>query len=299
MNILALDLVGKHYEKRRAALQDVSLRMGPGVWGFVGPNGAGKTTLLRILATLLVPTQGSVHWRGQDIVRQPQALRRELGFLPQDFGTYPQLTAAEFLRYIGELKGLSGSVVRQRVESVLDMVNLTADAGRRLHSYSGGMIRRIGIAQALLNDPQVLILDEPTAGLDPAERVRFREVIASLQGERLVILSTHIVTDVEVMATDLVLLNQGRVLWNGTPTALQNDAAGAVWEVTLDLATFEHLRGTFQVSQAIRRGNQLETRLVAVSRPHPEAVQVEPSLEEAYLYLAGTPQAGQQFVSAH
>ena len=300
MNILTLDLVSKHYEKQRAALQDVSLRMGPGVWGFVGPNGAGKTTLLRILATLLVPTRGSVSWGEQDIVRQPQALRRELGFLPQDFGTYPQLTAAEFLRYIGELKGLRGSVLRQRVESVLDMVNLTADAGRRLRSYSGGMIRRIGIAQALLNDPRVLILDEPTVGLDPAERVRFREVIASLQGEHLVILSTHIITDVEVMATDLVLLNQGRMLWNGTPTALQNDAAGVVWEVTLDPATFEHLRVTFQVSQAIRRGNQVETRLVTAAQPHPDALQVEPSLEEAYLYLAGaqgTQQAGQQIIA--
>jgi ABC-2 type transport system ATP-binding protein len=163
------------------------------------------------------------------------------------------------------------------------------------------MIRRIGIAQALLTDPPVLILDEPTVGLDPAERVRFREVIASLQGEHLVILSTHIITDVEVMATDLVLLNQGRVLWNGTPNALQNDAAGAVWEVTLDPATFEHLRGAFQVSQAIRRGNQVETRLVTAIQPHPDALQVEPSLEEAYLYLAGaqaTQEAERQIISA-
>jgi ABC-2 type transport system ATP-binding protein len=299
MKLVTLDQISKQYEKQRYALQNVSLRMGPGVWGFVGPNGAGKTTLLRILATLLVPTQGSISWDGQDIVRQPQVLRRDLGFLPQDFGTYPQLTAHEFLRYIGELKGLSGSVLRQRVASVLDMVNLSNDAGRRLRSYSGGMIRRIGIAQALLNDPRVLILDEPTVGLDPAERVRFREVIASLQGERLVILSTHIITDVEVMTTDLVLLNQGQILWNGTPAALLYDAASAVWEVTLDPATFERIRSTFQVSQAIRRGNQVETRMVSATQPHPEAVQVEPSLEEAYLYLAGTPQAGQKLIPAH
>ena len=150
---------------------------------------------------------------------------------------------------------------------------------------------------ALLNDPKILILDEPTVGLDPAERVRFREAIASLQGEHLVILSTHIITDVEVMATDLVLLNEGQILWNGTPTALLRDAASSVWEVTLDPTTFEQLRTTFQVSQAIRRGNHVETRLIASHQPHVAAVQVEPSLEEAYLYLAGIPQTGQELVA--
>lgn len=299
MNTLTLDGVSKRYEKHPMALQDLSLRLQPGVWGLVGPNGAGKTTLLRILATLLVPTQGSVSWNGQDIVREPRTLRYELGFLPQDLGVYPQLTAAEFLRYMGELKGLSGSLLAQRIDNVLEIVNLAADATRRLRSYSGGMIRRLGIAQSLLNDPQVLILDEPTAGLDPAERVRFREAIASLQGERLVVLSTHIITDVEAMATDLILLQQGRVRWTGTPPALQNDAAGAVWEVTLDPATFERLRSTYQISQAIRRGDQIDTRLIAASRPHADAIAIEPSLEEAYLYMAGTQQAGEASISAH
>src|SRR5262249_50711642 len=158
----------------------------------------------------------------------------------------------EFLRYMGELKGLRGSALTQRVEQALEMVNLSAEARRRLRSYSGGMIRRLGIAQALLNDPQALILDEPTAGLDPAERVRFREVIASLQGDRVVLLSTHIITDVEAMATDLILLHQGQLRWTGTPQALQNDATGTVWEVTVDTATFARLRGTCQISQAIR-----------------------------------------------
>jgi ABC-type multidrug transport system ATPase subunit len=292
MMLLTLDLVGKRYDTHRSALHDVTLRLGSGVWGLVGPNGAGKTTLLRILATLLVPTHGSVSWNGHDIVRQPRPLRSHLGYLPQDLGVYPLLTASEFLRYLGGLKGMGGSVLQQRIEQVLDMVNLSAAAGERLRSYSGGMIRRLGIAQALLNDPQVLILDEPTAGLDPGERVRFREVIASLQGERLVILSTHIITDVEAMATDLILLNQGRVHWTGTPGALQNDAVGTVWEVTVDLATFGHLRDTYQVSQAIRRGDRVETRLIATARPHPEATQVEPSLEEAYLYLVGAAHAG-------
>ena len=286
MTALAIDLLSKSYEKNFWALKDVSLRMESGVWGIVGPNGAGKTTLLRILATLLTPTQGTVAWQGQDILRQPEVLRRELGYLPQDFGCYPQLTARELLHYIGELKGLTGNLLRRRVIAVLEMVNLSVDADRRLQTFSGGMIRRLGIAQTFLNEPNILILDEPTVGLDPAERVRFRELIASLQGERLVILSTHIITDIEAMATNLVLIQQGQMLWNGTPSALQSDAAQMVWEVTLDTFTFETLRGRYQVSQAIRRGNQVEARFIAPQRPHPAAVATDPTLEEAYLYIS-------------
>jgi ABC-2 type transport system ATP-binding protein len=293
MTVLTLDRVSHRYERHVLALQEVSLRLGPGVWGVVGPNGAGKTTLLRILATLLAPTQGSVRWNGQDIVRRPQLLRHDLGFLPQDLGVYPQLSATEFLRYCGELKGLRGAALARRVQQALELVNLTAEARRRLRSYSGGMIRRLGIAQALLNDPLMLLLDEPTAGLDPAERVRFREVIASLQGERLVLLSTHIITDVEAMATDLILLQHGRVRWTGTPPALQTAAAGTVWEATVDAATFERLRTTCQISQAIRRGEQVDARLICPTQPHAAAVQVEPSLEEAYLYLVGTSPASE------
>jgi ABC-type multidrug transport system ATPase subunit len=298
MTELTLDRISHRYERHRLALQDVTIRLWPGVWGLVGPNGAGKTTLLRILATLLAPTHGSVTWNGQDIVRQPQLLRQDLGFLPQDLGVYPQLTALEFLRYLGALKGLRDVVLARRVETVLEMVNLTAEASRRLRSYSGGMIRRLGIAQALLNDPQVLVLDEPTAGLDPAERVRFRELIAALQADRLVLLSTHIITDVEAMATDLILLHQGHVRWTGTPQALQHDAAISVWEVIVDAATFDQLRRTWQVSQAVRRGDQVEMRLIAATRPHAEAVPALPSLEEAYLCLAGTPYASAPAVAA-
>ena len=287
MTTLAVDAIGKSYEKGRWALRDVSLRMEGGVWGFVGPNGAGKTTLLRILATLLEPTLGTVSWDGQDTIRHPEILRRDLGYLPQDFGVYPQLTAREFLRYIGELKGLSDSALPRRVETALGMVNLTGDADRRLRSYSGGMVQRLGIAQALLSEPHVLILDEPTVGLDPAERVRFRELIASLQGDRLVVLSTHIITDVEAMATNLALVQQGRVLWNGTPSAMEDDAAGTVWEVNLEPKAFEELRSRFQISQAIRRRNQIEARVIATGRPHLDAVAADPTLEEAYLYLSG------------
>src|SRR5437763_897101 len=214
---LLVNVVGKRYERDRWAVRDISLRLETGVLGLIGPNGAGKTTLLRILATVLAPTAGVVTWDGQDITRQPRALRRMLGYMPQDFGVYPQLTAREFLTYIGELKGLEGALLRRRVVAVLETVHLSGEADRRLRNFSGGMIRRVGIAQALLNEPRLLVLDEPTAGLDPAERAHLRTALSSLGGERLVILSTHIMADVEAAATDLALLQHGHLVWTGTP----------------------------------------------------------------------------------
>lgn len=283
---LGIDGVGKRYGRDRWALREVSLRLGPGVLGLVGPNGAGKTTLLRILATLLAPSAGGVTWDGQDIIRRPGALRSALGYLPQDFGIYPQLTAREFLHYLGELKGLAGAPLRRRVEAALEMVRLREDADRRLRDFSGGMVRRVGIAQALLTEPRLLVLDEPTVGLDPAERVRFRETLATLGGERLVILSTHIIADVEATATDLALLQRGRLVWTGTPTGLLADAAGSTWALALPAAEFAGQRAGWQVSAVIRRGDLVEARLVAATRPHPLALPTVPTLEEAYLRFA-------------
>jgi ABC-2 type transport system ATP-binding protein len=283
---LLIDGVGKRYERERWALRDLTLRPGAGVLGLVGPNGAGKTTLLRILATLLAPTEGVVTWDGEDIARRPAALRRTLGYLPQDFGAYPQLTAREFLRYIGELKGLAGAPLARRVEAALEMVRLREDADRRLRGFSGGMVRRVGIAQALLTEPRLLVLDEPTVGLDPAERVRFRETLATLGGERLVLLSTHIIADVEAVATELALLQRGRLVWTGTPAGLLADAAGSTWALTLPAAEFAARRAGWQLSAAVRRGDAVEARLVAPARPHPLAAPVAPTLEEAYLRFA-------------
>ncbi len=291
MSGLMIDAVGKRYERDRWALRDVSLRLESGVLGLVGPNGAGKTTLLRMLATLLTPTEGVVTWDGVDIARDPLALRRTLGYVPQDFGVYPQLTARELLRYIGELKGLSGAVLKRRVAACLEAVRLDDMADRRLRTFSGGMIRRVGIAQALLNEPRLLVLDEPTVGLDPAERVRFRETLASLQGERLVVLSTHIIADVEAAATDLALLSKGRLVWVGTPDGLLADAAGSAWLVTVEGDEFERLRTDYRLSGAIRRPGGIEARLLAATRPHPRAVPVEPTLEDAYLLFIDEPAA--------
>lgn len=286
MSTLLIDQISKRYEKKRWALKDLSLRLDSGVLGLVGPNGAGKTTLLRMLATLLTPSSGTIHWNGQDILKRPELLRRELGYLPQDFGIYPQLTAREFLTYIGELKGLRGPHLKRRISAVLEQVNLTASANERLRAYSGGMIRRIGIAQALLNDPYLLVLDEPTAGLDPAERVRFREIITSLDGERLIILSTHIINDVEVMATEIALLQQGQLLWCGSTNALLSDAQECAWSLTLDADDFERLRNRYHISTVLRRGREMTLRLVSSVCPHPGAIPVEPTLEEAYLFIS-------------
>lgn len=283
MTSLLIDTVSKRYERDRWALREVSLRQETGVLGLVGPNGAGKTTLLRMLATLLAPTEGLITWDGQDIVQHPLTLRRVLGYVPQEFGIYPQLTAREFLSYIGELKGLGGKLLHRRVATVLETVRLQDDADRRLRSFSGGMIRRVGIAQALLNEPRLLVLDEPTAGLDPAERVRFRETLASLQGERLVVFSTHIISDVEATATDLALLQRGRLVWTGSTPALLADTAGSTWSLTVGAFEFEKLRTTYRVSTAIRRREQVEVRLLAQTQPHPRAMPVPPTLEEAYL----------------
>lgn len=209
-------------------------------------------------------------WNGQDILRHPETVRRVLGYVPQDFGLYPQISVRVLLRYLGELKGLRGAQLRRQVEAVLEMVGLSADADRRLKTFSGGMVRRLGIAQALLNEPRLLVLDEPTVGLDPAERVRFRELLPSLSGERTVIFSTHIIGDIEATATHLALLNHGRLSWTGTPEALLADAAEALWTLIVSQAEFERVRARYRVSSAIPRGSNVETRILAAHQPHPQ-----------------------------
>jgi ABC-type multidrug transport system ATPase subunit len=283
MTTLFIDAVSKRYERGRWALREVSLRMEAGVLGLVGPNGAGKTTLLKMLATLLLPTEGKITWNGQDILRHPEILRRTLGYVPQDFSVYPQLTARAFLCYLGELKGLRGPYLQRRVAEVLEAVSLNTDADRRLKTFSGGTVRRLGIAQALLNEPRFLVFDEPTAGLDPAERVRFRETIAALQGERTIILSTHIISDIEATATHLALLNDGHLTWTGTTSALLADAANASWTLTVPAAEFDSLRAQYRVSSAIPRNGSVEMRILASSCPHPKALSLNSTLEEAYL----------------
>lgn len=279
---LVIDQVSKRYQATWA-LRDVSLRCGPGLVGLIGPNGAGKTTLMRIIATLSQPTSGAVYWNGQDTQTHGNAMRLVLGYLPQSFGVYPEFTGRKFLRYLAELKGLPASLARQRADELLAMTNLTQVADQQLGTYSGGMRQRIGIAQALLNDPELLIVDEPTAGLDPEERVRFRTLLASLTESRIVLLSTHIVGDVEAVAARLVLLRAGRMVADTTQEALMQQAGGHVWEVTVDHATAQRLQEAYRVSTLISRADAVHLRLISSSRPHEEAQPVEPNLEEALL----------------
>jgi ABC-type multidrug transport system ATPase subunit len=266
-------------------LKDVSLSLEPGILGLVGPNGAGKSTLMRILATITRPTEGQVTWNGADIVQEPNAVRKVLGYLPQDFGVYPNLNAVEFLTYIAAVKGLDGRAARQRIDELLQVVNLIDARKRPLGGYSGGMKQRVGIAQALLNDPQLLIVDEPTAGLDPEERVRFRNLLSDLSGERIVILSTHIVSDVEAAATQIALIRQGRLLRCEAPEAMLRSVEGKVWEWSVASAELTELRQHHLISSTVRHSDGVEVRALADGPPHPEARAVSPRLEDAYLYF--------------
>ncbi len=292
---LVMENLGKQYGKQWG-LRNFSLRCSSGILGLVGPNGAGKTTLMRMVATLLEPSEGSVHWNGKDVRTHGAELRQVLGYLPQEFGFYPEFTGRQFLRYLAAMKGLPKTLTRRRVDEVLEMVNIEAAADRKLMTYSGGMKQRIGIAQALLNDPELLIVDEPTAGLDPTERVRFRNLLTSLTMNCLTILSTHIISDVEATADRLVVLQEGQILVDATPEALLNKADGKVWSVEADRATALHLQATHLVSAMIHTSDGAQLRIISASRPHDAAVPVKPLLEEAYLMVTGA--AGSERLTA-
>lgn len=275
--------VTKNYRGGKTGVADVSMRIGPGVLGLVGPNGAGKSTLMRILATVSRPTYGMVRWNGRDIVGSPDELRHELGYLPQDFGVYPHLSAREFLSYLAAVKGLSRRSARARIDELLAMVNLTDAGNRPLGKYSGGMRQRVGIAQALLNDPRLLIVDEPTVGLDPEERVRFRNMLGELAADRIVILSTHIVTDVEAVADQIAIMMDGRLRLRTSPEQLLSSMRGQVWDVVVDSAALPELRSRFVVGRTTRTSHGVRVRVLSPTAPGVDAMGAEPELEDAYL----------------
>jgi ABC-type multidrug transport system ATPase subunit len=286
MRLTVTDL-GKQYRSDLWGLKDFTLDIKPGILGLLGPNGAGKSTFMRMIATITRPTEGTIRWDDADVVRSPDTLRAVLGYLPQDFGVYPNLNAVEFLEYMAAIKGLDSATARKRIDELLLLVNLKDAARRPLGGYSGGMKQRVGIAQALLNDPQLLIVDEPTVGLDPEERVRFRNLLSDLSGERIVILSTHIVSDVEATATSIALVNRGRLLCESAPEELLKELEGKVWEWTVSSDGLTRLKQTHIVSGTIRRSDGVQVRVVSASEPDPQAGSVNPNIEDAYLYFVG------------
>lgn len=287
---LEIEHVSKEY-RGTPAVTDVTLSLAPGVLGLLGPNGAGKSSLMRIIATITRPTKGWVTWDGRDVVARPEALRRVLGYLPQDFSGYPHLSAREFLAYIAAVKGVPARAARRRIGELLELLGLTAVARRPLGTYSGGMLRRVGIAQALLADPRVLVVDEPTAGLDPQERVVFRHLLSDLASDRVVMLSTHIVSDVESVTSDIAIMSGGRLRARGRPDELLRSAQGRVWELTVAPEILPQLRERYLVSRVVRVDSGFRVRLLACEKPAPGAVSATADLEDAYLatvYQPGT-----------
>ncbi|HTA64521.1 MAG TPA: ABC transporter ATP-binding protein [Xanthomonadaceae bacterium] len=282
---LTVESVRYRYPNGHEAVAGIDLESGPGILGLLGPNGAGKSTLMRILATLAKPTSGRVLWNGEDIAKKPDALRVELGYLPQDFGVYEALTAREFLAYLAAVKGLPSKLARERIDECLGMVGLSDAGDRRLGDFSGGMRQRVGIVQALLNNPRLLIVDEPTVGLDPEERLRFRHLITDLAAQRLVILSTHIVSDVEASATALAVMAKGRLLFTGATEPLIAQAEGHVWEWLVAESQVADARAKFTISSSLRRPDGVRLRIVGDKPPSDDAQACVPDLEDAYLWL--------------
>lgn len=255
-----------------------------GVFGLLGPNGAGKTTLIRIMADVLQPTGGSVLVDGVDKSILNDSYREMLGYLPQDLGLYRNFTARSLLLYIAALKGLDKSKAKSRTEELIELVGLKESADRYCKTFSGGMKRRLGIAQALLNDPKILILDEPTAGLDPKERIRFRNLISRISGNRIVLLSTHIVSDLDMLAGSIVLLKDGSMLRCGSGDTLVEELKDLVWSVAIPERSFSEYEAKYLVSNVTRRESTLELRIISGEKPEEAAKPELPSLEDMYLY---------------
>ncbi len=280
-----IEHVNKTYRGGVQAINGLDLTIPSGMFGLLGPNGAGKTTLMRMLAGILYPTSGTILVGDYDATTEKgrTAIKRILGYLPQDMGFYPDLTAREFLDYVALLKGLDERQKRQkRVNELLEVVALTDVATRKLKTFSGGMKRRVGIAQALLNDPRLLIVDEPTAGLDPEERIRFRNLLSDLGGDRIVLLSTHIVEDIAQTCRRLAIMYKGSLVFQGTIEALTDEARGRVWVVTTN---GERPEGDLTVVSTMNMGATVQYRVVGQLPAGLNAVPAEPSLEDSYVWL--------------
>ena len=281
---LELKQVSKTF-KNKTAVQDVSICLNHGVYGLLGENGAGKTTLMRMLCGILKPTQGVIHCDGMPILQMGGEYRRLLGYLPQDFGYYGDFSALRFLNYVAALKALPEEYAKNRIDEILEMVDLSKEKKNKLKTFSGGMLRRVGIAQALLNDPEILVLDEPTSGLDPGERVRFRNIISSLGKNRLVILSTHIVSDIEYIADKIMIMKNGQIMLSGDEAQILKEAEGCVWKCVVPENQVDSMDRKYVISNLRNQANQVELRIVSTQKPSEDAEPVEVTLEDAYLFF--------------
>ena len=278
---LTLEGVTKRFRNGVIAVNDVSLTLHSGVLALLGPNGAGKTTLMQMIATITKPTSGRILLDGVDSAREPDCLRRKLGYLPQDFGVYDGLTASQFLTYVAALKGVHS---RAKIAEMLELVNLHSVVDRAVGGFSGGMKQRLGIAQALINDPTLLIVDEPTAGLDPEERLRFRNILSDIGFDRLVIFSTHIVSDIESIATEIAVMKSGRLVTTATPPDFLRAAKGSVWEVRIPADRFDSVRKQLRIVRSSRSSDGVLARIVHPQNPIEDAASVEPELEDAFIF---------------
>ncbi len=283
---LSLDRLTKHYGSK-IAVDQVSATLEPGVYGLLGANGAGKTTLMRMMCAILESTSGEVLLDGNDVISMGEDYRNVLGYLPQDFGYYPNYTALEFLMYVSALKGIPKKIAKKRARQLLEEVGLSHVADKKVKTFSGGMKRRIGIAQAIINEPKILILDEPTAGLDPRERIRFSNIISDMGKDKIVLLSTHIVSDIEAIATELVVVKKGKILETGKVDELVRKVRGLVWETVVSQEIYRKLRKERSVIHLKQMGSAVQVRFVGEEYPEAEGRRAEPTLEDYYVFAGG------------
>jgi ABC-type multidrug transport system ATPase subunit len=282
--MLSIKNVSKKYSNNFVALSNFNLELKEGVIGLLGANGAGKSTLMKMIATVSKPSEGIITWKGQDIHKNGDELRHDLGYLPQSFGVFPNLTAVEFLKYMAALKGLNMKKAKGRINELIELLNLSDAANRSIGNYSGGMKQRIGIAQALLNDPKILIVDEPTVGLDPNERMNFRNLINSISKDKIIILSTHIVSDVESSAEKIVLMNKGKLMCFCKNEELLNSLEGNVWECLIKESNLEDIKNKYITGNIIRRNEGMAVRVISETKPVSDAINMQPTLEDVYIY---------------
>ena len=282
-----MELQLQHLHKKygtKAAVDNVSINLNPGVYGLLGANGAGKTTLMRMICGVLKPTSGNIRLDGKTIQELGEQYYTHLGYMPQDFGFYSDFTAREFMLYMAAVKGLNKKSAKIRTEELLELVNLRDVSDKKIKSFSGGMKQRLGIAQAELNDTDILILDEPTAGLDPKERVRFRNIISDFAKDKIVILSTHIVSDVSYIADIILMMKQGKILLQEPMATVTDSIRGKVWEIQVDEREAAKYSQNLRVVNLHHEGNQVHLRIIEDNAPAPDARSVEPSLEDLFLY---------------